>query len=415
MTAAPAAPSGTELLDPSAIEAPHALFARLRETGPVVPVGDTGVHAVLTWAAIEDALEREADFSANLTGALMRDPHGAPTLFELPPTGGPGGVIATADEPAHGVHRKLIQPRLTASRVAALEPRLRAWTRAALAPWLDGGGGDFAPIAERIPALAVANLLGLPEADVDDFRKWSMVGGDFLAGDVTGERIIAIATETGRMIEYLTHHLHAAGDGLESAPDGPLLHALAGGIRSGAISEDEAVGISVILFGAAGESTAALIGSMMRTLAERPEIAAELRTDPALIGRFIEEIVRLEPPFKFHYRLVKRACDLAGTTLAPGDRLMLMWASANRDSAVFEDPDALRLDRRHPKAHMSFGRGPHFCIGAALARLEARVILEEVLRDTRSVSLVPGDPPVYTRSIFVRRHERLPLEAVPAG
>jgi len=211
------------------------------------------------------------------------------------------------------------------------------------------------------------------------------------------------------MSAYLTEHLHGAEADLQAGPDAPLLHALSRGVRSGAIDEAEAVGISGVLFGAAGESTAALIGSTMRTLAERPDLADALRSDPELIGRFVEEVVRLEPPFKFHYRLVKRDCELAGTKLEPGDRLMLMWAAANRDPDVFDDPDELRLDRRHPKAHMSFGRGPHFCVGAPLARLEARVVIEEALQATRALSLIAGDPPVYTGSIFVRRLEHLPV------
>ncbi len=401
---------GADLLDHTTIEAPHALLARLRAAGPVVRVGETSVHAVLSWDAIDEALEREADFSANLTGALVRGPDGAPAVFELPVAGGASAVIATADEPAHGVHRGLIQPRLTAQRIALLEPGLRRWTRDALAPWLSAGGGDFTPIAERIPALALAELLGLPARDVDDFRKWSMMGGDILAGDIEIERLVALGQEAGRMAAYLREHLRAVGPAPDASPEAPLLHALARGVASGAIDEDAAVDISVVLFGAAGESTAALLGSTVLVLASRPDLVEALRADAALIPRFVEEVVRLEPPFKFHYRLVKRPCELAGAKLEPGDRLMLMWAAANRDPAVFDDPDTLRLDRRHPKAHMSFGRGPHFCVGAPLARLEARVVVEALLDDGASLSLDPQDPPVYAGSIFVRRLERLPVQ-----
>ena len=135
-----------------------------------------------------------------------------------------------------------------------------------------------------------------------------------------------------------------------------------------------------------------------------------LRRAPHLVPRFVEEIARLEPPFKFRYRAVRKPCRLGGVDLVPGDRLMLLWASANRDPAHVEDPDALRLDRRHPKQHLSFGRGSHFCIGAPLARLEARIVVEQLLSRTRRLSLRPDDPAVYTPSIFVRRLERLPLD-----
>ena len=150
-------------------------------------------------------------------------------------------------------------------------------------------------------------------------------------------------------------------------------------------------------------------------LAERPDLVETLRARPAEIPRFIEEVVRLEPPFKFHYRSVRRPCRLAGFDLAPGDRLMLLWASANRDPTVFDDPDTLRLDRRHPKQHMSFGRGSHFCIGAPLARLEARVLIEELLAIRPAIGMriaeSQGAPVArYARSIFVRRLERLEVE-----
>ncbi len=409
MTAAAPSPLGAALIDRAAIDAPHPLFSRLRAVGPLVRVGETGVHAVTTWAAIEEALHREDDFSANLTGALMRGPDGAPTVFEFPEGAVSANVIATADEPAHGVHRGLVQPRLSTGRIAAFEARLRAWTRSETLGWLDAGDSDFVPVAERVPAFALAEMLGLPEQDIDDFRKWSMIGGDILAGDLQMQRLVAVAEEASRMADYLEHHLEVAKRAPIDGADAPLLHALARGVTSGAIGQEEAVGISGVLFGAAGESTAALIGSTVRILAERPDLAEALRADPGLISRFVEEVVRLEPPFKFHYRVVQRACELAGTKLAAGDRLMLMWASANRDPDVFDDPDALRLDRRHPKAHMSFGRGPHFCVGATLARLEARVVIEELLAATRSVTLDGADAPVYAGSIFVRRLERLPL------
>jgi cytochrome P450 len=149
----------------------------------------------------------------------------------------------------------------------------------------------------------------------------------------------------------------------------------------------------------------------VRRLAGDPALADALRGDPAQIARYVEEIVRLDPPFKFHYRAVTRACELGGAELAPGDRLIALVGVRQRDPAHFEDPDALRLDRRHAKQHLGFGRGAHFCIGAPLARLEARVFLEELLARTRRVALRAGDPPVYAHSIFVRRLERLMLDA----
>jgi cytochrome P450 len=399
-----------ELFNRESIENPHALYARLREQLPISRVADTGVHLLATWDLIEEALARESDFSANITGVLMRGDDGKPSTFELPQSPATQ-VIATADEPHHAVHRAIAQPRLAASQAAKLEEPIRDWARSAIDEWLSDGAGDFIPIAERIPARVVAHVLGLPDEDVSRFRKWAMTGGDILAGDVDGSRLGALAIEALKMAEYLAAHFDDAYAKPRVEPDAPLLHALARGVRAGEIERAEAIGIAAVMFGAGGESTAALIGSVTRCLAERSEVAAQLRQDPKLIPRFVEEVSRLEPPFKFHYRAVRRECELGGFELVPGDRLMLLWASANRDAEHVEDPDALRLDRRHPKSHLSFGRGGHFCIGAPLARLEARIVCEELLARTHQLAVRDGTSPSYTPSIFVRRLDELVLTA----
>src|SRR4029434_862420 len=107
---------------------------------------------------------------------------------------------------------------------------------------------------------------------------------------------------------------------------------------------------------------------------------AALRGTPELVPRFVEEVGRLDPPFNFHYRVVRRSCALAGFDLHLGDRLMLLWASANRDAAHLHAPDAPSLDRKHGTNHMTFGRGGHFCLGAPIARLDGRIVCEELLR-----------------------------------
>jgi cytochrome P450 len=121
--------------------------------------------------------------------------------------------------------------------------------------------------------------------------------------------------------------------------------------------------------------------------------------------------VRLESPFRGHYRVVRRATSLGGVALEPGDRLFLLWASANRDEARFPHPDEIDLARRHPRDHLGFGRGIHFCVGAPLARREARVVLEELLGRTRELALDPERPARRVSSLFVRRYAELPLRA----
>jgi cytochrome P450 len=403
-----------ELFETSCIENPHPFYQRLRTEHPISCIADTGVHLVVTWDLIAQVLEREEDFSANLTGVLIRGADGQPQVFKLPDSAGIR-VIATADEPDHATHRAIVQPRLTARRIAQMEGQIETWASDAVEKWLADGGGDFIPIAEAIPARVVAELLGLPQSDIALHRTWAMMGGDILAGVVDTDRMITLARETRQMSEYIGTHLNDARSAPLEDVDAPLLHALAIAVDAGDITFEEALGIAAVMFGAGGESTAALIGSVVRQLAEHPEIANTLRREPASIPAFVEEITRLEPPFKFHYRVVRRSCELGGISLEPGDRLILLWASANRDVSFVEDGDSLRLDRSHSKIHMSFGRGLHFCVGAALARLEARIVCEQLLARTDTLALVDGDPPVHTRSIFVRRLERLALSATESA
>lgn len=398
-----------EIFSAETIENPQPFYSRLRRTMPLARISDTGAHIVTGWALVEEVLGREEDFSANLTGVLMRGSDRHPSIFSLEAMGSSQAVIATADEPDHRVHRGLLQARLTPARVARMEPSIRRWVDGAVAPLIATGGGDFVAVAERVPALALASLLGLPESDVGHFRTWSMMGGDILAGDIEGERLGFLAQETGRMQSYLSDHLGRADAAAAARPDATLMCVLARGVADGVIDAKTAVGISIVLFGAAGESTAALIGSCLLRLAQDPDLAERLRRERDLVPRFVEEVVRLDAPFNFHYRVVRRPCQLGGFDLEPGDRLMLAWAAANRDESVIEDPDTLRLDRRHPKNHVGFGRGRHFCIGAHLARLEARCVVEGVLQRTQDIRLDDSKPLVWARSIFVRRLEHLPL------
>ncbi|MGD9514636.1 cytochrome P450, partial [Mycolicibacterium sp.] len=163
----------------------------------------------------------------------------------------------------------------------------------------------------------------------------------------------------------------------------------------------------VTLFSAGGESTAALIGSATQIIATRPDFQRRLRADPGLIPAFLEEVLRFEPPFRGHYRHVVRDCALAGQELTAGSRLLLLWGAANRDPARFDAPDEFQIERPNGEAHIAFGKGAHFCIGAALARFEARIVIDHLLRHTSWVDA--AGPGWWLPSLLVRRLDELPL------
>jgi cytochrome P450 len=163
----------------------------------------------------------------------------------------------------------------------------------------------------------------------------------------------------------------------------------------------------IILFSAGGESTASLLGSLAWILADRRDIQQQVRDDPGLLGAFIEETLRYEPPFRGHYRHVVTDTTLGGVDLSAGSRLLLLWGAANRDPVQFETPDEFRLDRPTGKGHITFGKGAHFCVGAALARLEAQIVLGMLLDRTSWIEA--ADVGLWLPSILVRRLERLEL------
>ena len=166
----------------------------------------------------------------------------------------------------------------------------------------------------------------------------------------------------------------------------------------------------IILFSAGGESTGSLLGNSMGILATRPELQQRVRENPDLLGPFIEETLRYEPPFRGHYRHVVTDATLGGTDLPAGSRLLLLWGAANRDTAQYDSPHEFRLDRPAGKGHITFGKGAHFCVGAALARLEARFVIGELLRRTSWIEA--AETGRWLPSLLVRRLERLQLRVL---
>lgn len=401
----------SQILDPEIIENPYPFYRALQEEAPVYRVPGTPVYLVTSWELVHQALANQRDFSANLTGILIRSERGLPELFDLAEFGGTIDSLANADEPFHAVHRKLVLPQMNARRVSAMEAEVRDWARQGVARLVVRGGGDaVTELANPIPVKVMARLIGLPIEDVDLLLNWAFSGGDILSGTADLARMAQLSNNTRDMSAYLDEHLERAlSVDRKTATPSSVLEELAVALRDGLISRDDAVGIMVVLVGAAGESTSSLVGSALRLLADNDPLQRRLRRNPDLIEAFVEEVVRLESPFKGHYREVVNETVLGGVTLPKTAHLMLMWAAANRDPSVFGQPDLLDIDRANKQDHLGFGHGIHFCIGARVARMEAREVLREILEQTALIELDPGHSPRHVSSIFVRRLPELHL------
>ena len=328
----------------------------------------------------------------------------------------PVDALATADDPDHALHRRLVLPHVTPGEIAGFEPVVRQWAVERIDALVAAGSGDFIEqVADPIPTRATARLVGLPIEDADPLLNWAVTGAEILAGPTTLERLLEVGRDTAEMGEYLARHLSRAVDAGEDAPVPGVIGTVAAAVREGALPFADGVANLVILVSAGGESTSGLTGNATRILAEDPALQRELRGRPDRIPALVEEVLRLESSFRGHYRVVRRASRLGDHALDEGARLFLLWGAANRDPALFPDPDRVVLDRPNGHDHLGFGRGVHFCVGARLARLEARVLLDELLARTEAFELDPSAPPRFARSIQVRKHVTLPLSLRAAG
>jgi len=395
---------GIALFDDQYIQDPYPLYERMHAAGPVHQIGDSGFYAVCSWDAITDAIARPEDFSANLTATMTYRPDGTVAAFEVGVLGGESQALATADDPAHAIHRKALTPQLAAKRIRAFEPFIAAtadqlWTT----NMRDGRIEWMSAVANRLPMMIVGRIIGVPDNDIDKLARWGYAATQVVEGLVDEEQLAAAGTSVMELSGYITDQFQQAA----ANPQDNLLGDLATACASGELADLTALAMMIILFTAGGESTASLIGSAAWVLATNPDIQQQVRDQPGLLGAFLEEVLRYEPPFRGHYRHVVNDTTLKGVDLQAGSRLLLLWGAANRDPSHFDDPNQFRLDRPGGKGHITFGKGAHFCVGAALARLEAQIVLGGLLERTSKIEA--AEIGRWLPSLLVRRLERLEL------
>jgi cytochrome P450 len=393
-----------EFFGDAAIQDPYPLYARLRSEGGVHRVGESGYYLVSTWDAVTEAANRPEDFSSNLTAPITYSPQRGVVPLQMDGLGGPTHILATADDPAHAVHRKLLLGQFTAKRVSGLEPLIEQTFADLWAATADGATVEWMDaVANRLPMMIVARLIGVPDTDSDRLARWGYASTQLLDGLLSEEQTAASMAALLELNTYLGDHLDAA----RTEPGDALIDVLVAACDEGVLERFTAQMILISLFSAGGESTASLLGTAVTTLATDPDLQRRLRAEPALLGAFVEETLRLEPSFRAHHRHVLRDTELAGTMLPVDTRLLLLWGAANRDPTHFDSPDELQLHRPGGKGHLTFGRGLHFCMGAPLARLEAVTVLRLLLAATAWFDADAVGP--WLPSVLARRREYLRL------
>ena len=380
--------------DPAFARDPWHAYRELRNRCPVAysDTYDGGFWVVSTYSDVRAVALDPARFSS--AGDLL-----------LPANHDAGWLLPIqSDPPMTAVYRRLLGHVFSAGAVRALEPLVREWTTAAIDAFIEHGRCDLvADLAHPIPGKTTMQMMGWPD---DEGASVVVAVKEFTTrapGDPDlAQAAIAIDRIRERVSDNLARRRSELGPDLASV-------LLASTADSRPLTEEEIVALMMLVVFGGIDTTVAAIGNMLTTLDAHSEVRQRLRADAGLIPAFVEEVLRYEPPIQGFARFPRQPAVIGGRQISETTKVFLLWASANRDEGVFPDPDDVRLDR-DPNPHLAFGVGVHRCLGATLARMELRIVLEEVLGRIPDYALDHDHvvPPRTAGTVF----ERLALPAV---
>jgi cholest-4-en-3-one 26-monooxygenase len=294
------------------------------------------------------------------------------------------------DPPQHTRYRKIVSSAFTPRVIRLFEEQVRRRSAEIIDAVIGRGECDFVTdVAAELPLQAIAEILGVPQEDRGKLFDWS----NKMVGSSDPEYLVSPDEAMNVSVEMFTY-ANALGEEKRAAPTDDIVTAIVSAeVEGEQLSEMEFDMFFMLLSVAGNETTRNAISGGLRGFSLFPDEKAKLLADPELIDSAVEEIIRWTSPVLTFVRTVTRPHTLHGVELAAGDRVLLLYQSANRDETVFDDPHAFRLDRPDPRAHVAFGGGPHVCPGASLARLEGRVALSVFL--DRVAEITPVDPGAY--------------------
>ena len=385
------------LFDPAVKADPYPLYASMREAGRVISNPFLGGQLMVP--GYDDVI------------AVLNDPE----TFSNGRLGGasaggvfPAATMLNSDPPDHERLRGVVARAFTPRSVTALEPGMRAVARALVEPLADGAQVDVVTgIAERLPVLVIAEMLGVGTADLDDFAEWSHGLMGVLDPFGPPEKAQQAQECSKRLHDYFADEVARRRN---RPTDDDLVGRLVAANADGRLSEDEMLASCVLLLLGGNETTTKLVTNAVLALFRHPDERARLVADPALLPTAVDEALRFDTPVQGNARIATRAVELAGVDVLEGTLVVGLLGAANRDPARFDDPDRFDVGRT-PNPHLSFGRGIHHCLGANLARLEAAAALSELLRVAPDYDLVtPESDLQYGATFFFHS----PIELVVA-
>jgi cytochrome P450 len=409
--------------DADTLQCPFPHYAQMRDEQPVMLLESMGMYLVTRHDLVLKVIRDVETYSSMFGGASMPLPSDdRAKMAEVMADGYPRvPTMLTADMPDHTRYRRLVSKAFTPKVIAELEPVIRAITTRLIDSWIDDPSIEFVTqFGVPLPVEVIAHALNVPDSRLADFKRWS---DDSIAGIGT-EISLDKRLEAERGVNEYQHYFAAEFERRKTDPQDDLLTAL----LQARIDDDdpdvtdkrpldmpEMLSIVQQLLVAGNETTTKLLTETMRLLAENPDQWAGLKENPDRAPAVIEEALRLSTPTQGMFRIATRDHDLDGVHIPKGSRLVIVFASANRDEALYDDPDAFDPDRDNLRDHLAFGKGIHFCLGAALSRLEGKVALEELARRLDSFTLSDSNEFGYFPSFLLRGLTRLDIDVVAAA
>jgi cytochrome P450 len=410
-------------LQPDAIACPYPHFARMRDAGPVHEVPELGFVMVTRYKDVLEIARKPEVFSSRLpTGpamaqtmmqGLMEAIEQSPDLVEVlskSPVAAPQPVLLMADPPLHTRQRSLVARAFAPKRVAEMDEGIRVIAEALVDEFIDDGRVELVrQFAVTLPLIVIADALGVPRDELPTFKLWS---DDFVVAignhTLSTDRLVTMMKSQAAFADYFREKI--AERRAEPRDDliSDIVHARLDDGEE--LSEDEMLGMFSQFLVAGNETTTKMLASGMRLLLDHPDQMELVRSDESLLPVLVDEVLRLESPVQGLFRTANVDTEVGGVPVAAGTHLMLVYASGNRDEEVFADADRFDVTRANAKAHLAFGQGPHFCIGAALARAEGRIGFEVLLRRLANIRYAAGNTFEYEESYVLHGLKELHLE-----
>lgn len=382
-------------MDPEVQKCPFRAYDAVRSTAPVYKDPAVGWYFVTDYDLVR-TLTADAKNLSNDTGFLFnrvsQNPSHQDTIDRIWREEGFPRVpaLVVVDPPDHAFHRMFIERSFTPARVRQMETYLESIVDEMIDGFINDGEVDFKTrFATMVPLAVIADQLGMPRSDLDQLHYWSDSILEQLDVTISDEREIELTKTICELHRYTAEKVAE----YRKNPRECLLSDFANvKVEGRQLSMPEiAAMVSQVLSGG-NDSTANALASGMLRLIENPQLQSRLREDPAQIPAFVEEVLRLDAPVQGLFRRAVRDLEVGGVTIPEGSLVVLKWGAANRDPGQFQNPDALELDRANARRHMTFGFGPHTCVGAQLARGEMRVSFTKLLKRLDKLRLSPRHP-----------------------